>query len=283
LPPISDGSHVGLLPPISVGATVSLVLDATLDPLTGLVGTVGGLLSATIDGTLGQITGLVGSAGELTAVVGGLLDSSLNVAFSATDSLIPQVAGSVVSSVGTLASTATDLGLLGDIGQLSADGTVSQVVYTASSLVEVAGNILNALPGSLTDALNTTDIAAPALNIVSDASEIAPLAHGQDVSSGGTISFPDLTGANVLHVDDLFAGGQYTDYGLAVQSEVNSGATAIADTLSGDTDNSTSNSPIDSTTDSHESALSPGVQEINASSISLPSIIDEPGVRDLSI
>jgi hypothetical protein len=225
----------------------------------------------------------VGNAVELTAVVGDLFDSSLNVVFNATESLIPQAAGSV-ASVGTLASTATDLGLLGDIGQLSADGTVSQVVYAASiQLVENAGNILNALSGSLTHALNTSDMAAPALDIVSDAPEIAPLAHDQDVSAGGTISFPDLTGVNLLQADDLFAGGRYTDYGLAVQSEVNSGATAMTDTLGGNTDNSSLNAPIDSPPDSHESALSPGVQDANASSVSLPSIIEELGVRDLSI
>jgi hypothetical protein len=226
LPPISDNPS-GVLPPISVGGTVSLQLDIILDQLTGLhlVETVGGLLGDTLDDTLGQITGLVGNAGEL---VGDLLGSSLNAAFSATD-LVPQAVGSVVSSVGTLG------------------------------------------------------VVAPALDILSDAPEIAPLAHDQDVSSGGTISFPDLTSIKVLQVDDLFAGGRYTDYGLAVQSEVNSAATASADTLGGDTDNGTLNSPIDSPNDNHVSALSPGVQDLNASSVSLSSIIEDLGVRDLSI
>ncbi|HEU4956740.1 MAG TPA: hypothetical protein VFT40_03835 [Sphingomicrobium sp.] len=247
------------MPPISLGETVSDLLDTTLDTGLHLVETVGGLLIDTVDDTLGQITGLVGNAGELTAVVGDLLGSSLNAAFSATDFLVPQAVGSVVSSVGTLAPTATDLGLLGDIGHLPADGTVSQVVHAASSLV------------------------APALNIVSDVPEIAPLAHDQNVSSGGTISFPDLTSANVLQVDDLFAGGRYTDYGLAVQSDVNSSATGIADTLGGDTHDSTVNAPNDAPTDSHESALSPVVQDVSASSVGLPSIIEELGLRDLSI
>jgi hypothetical protein len=260
-PPIPEGPSTGVLPLISVGGTVSLLLDTTLDQLTGLhlVETVGGLLD-TVDDTLSQITGLVGNAGELTAVVGG-----------------------VASSLGTLVSTVGDLSLLGDVGHLSAVGTASQVVHTASSLVEDAGNILNGLPGGLTDALSTSGMGAPALDIVSDASEIAPLAHGQDVSSGGTISFPDLTGVNVLQVDDLFAGGRYTDYGLAVQSGVNSGSTAIADPLGGDTANSSVNSPIDSPTDGHEPAVSPGVQDVTASHVSLPSIIEDLGVRDLSI
>jgi hypothetical protein len=246
-PPISESPSTGMAPLISVGGTVSLLLDTTLDELTGLhlVETVAGLLGDTVGDTLSQITGLVGNAGELTAVVGGLLDNSLNVAFSATESLIPQAAGSLAPSLGTLVSTTGDLGFLGDIGQLSA--------------------------------------AAPALEIVSDAPEIAPLAHDQDVSSGGTISFPDLTSVNVLQVDELFAGGRYTDYGLAVQSEVNSSAATFADTLSGETDDSSLNSPIDSPTDSHDSALLPGVQDVNASSVSLPSIIEELGVRDLSI
>jgi hypothetical protein len=285
-PPISDSPPTGVLPPISVGETVSHLLDTTLDQLTGLhlIETVGGLLGDTVGDTLGQLTGLVGNAGDLTAVVDGLLGSSLTVALSATDFIIPQAAEVVASSLGTLAATATDLGLLGDIGHLSADGTVSQIVYTTSSqLVEDAGNILNALPGDLTDALNTSDMAPPVLNIVSDVPEMAPLAHDQDVPSGGTISFPDLTSVNVLQVDDLFAGGRYTDYGLAVQSDVNPSPTAIADTLSGDTDNSTLNSAIDSPTDGHESALSPGEQDVNASSVSLPSIIEELGVRDHSI
>jgi hypothetical protein len=200
-----------------------------------------------------------------------------------TDSLVPEAVGSVVSSVGTLASTVTDIGLFGDSGQLSTDGTVSQIVYTASSVVVDAGNILNAQPGNLMDVLKTSDMLPPALDIVSDPSEIAPLAHDQDVSSGGTIAFPDLTNTNVLHVDELFAGGRYTDYGLAVQSEGNSGATTIVDPLGGDADTSTVNSPIDSPTDSHEPALSPGVPDVNASSVSVPSIIEELGVRDLSI
>ncbi len=284
-PPILDNPVTGLLPPISIGVTVSNLLDTTLDQLTGLhlVETVGGLLGNTVEDTLSQITGLVGNAGELTAVVGGLLDSSLNVAFSATESLIPQAAGSVVSSVGALASSVTDLGLFGDSGHLSSDGTVSQIVYSASSVVEDAGNILNAQPGNLMDVLKASAMVSPALNIVLDAPEITPLSHDQAVSSGGTIAFPDLASATVLHVDELFAGGRYTDYGLAVQSEGNSGATAIVDPLGGDADTSTLSSPIDSPSESHESALSPGVPDVNASSLNLPNIIDELGVRDHSI
>jgi hypothetical protein len=223
----------------------------------------------------------VGNAGELTAMLGGLLDSGLDLAFGATDSLVPQAVGSVTSSVAALASTVADLGLLGDIGQLSNDGTLSQIVYTASSqLVEDTGSALNALPGNLTDALKTSDIALPALDIVSDVPEIVPLAHAQAVSSGGTIAFPDLTSANVLQVDELFSGGRYTDYGLAVQSEGNSPATTIADTLSGDTDSSTVNSLVDSPSHSHESALSPDVPDVNHSSANLLSVIEELGVRD---
>jgi hypothetical protein len=262
------GETVSLVLDVTLG-NLTDVLDTTLDQLTGLplVDTVGALLGNTVDGALGQITGLVGNPGELTAVVGGLLDSSLNAAFSATDSLVPQTVGSVAASVGALTSSVGDLGLLGDIGHLSADGT---------------GNILNELPGGLTGALSTSGVTAPALNIVSDALEITPLAQDQAVSSGGTIAFPDLTSANALQVNELFAGGQYTDYGLAVQSEGNSGATTIVDPL-GAADNSTLNSPVDSPIDSHEPALSPSVPDVNASSVSLPSIIEELGVRDLSI
>jgi len=277
LPPIFDDPSTGLLPPITVGGTVSVVLDTTL----GLVGTVGGVLGDVVDGTLGQITGLVGNAGELTAVLGGLLDSELNSVLSATNSLVPQSVGSVVSSVGSLASSVTELGLLGDSGQLSSDGTVSQFVYTASSqLVDDAGNILNELTGDQADAVNMSDMAPLPLDILSDPPEIAALAHDQDVSSGGTIAFPDLASAKVLQVNELFSGGQYTDYGLAVQSEGNSGAATIADTLNGDADNSTLNTPVDSPIDSHESALSPGVPDVNTSSVSLPVTFEELGGRD---
>jgi hypothetical protein len=253
-PPISDGPSFGLLPSISVGGTVSVVLDTTLDQLSGLplVETVGGLLGDVVDGTLGQITGLVGNVGELSTVLGGLLDNDLNLGLSATDSLVTQAIGSVASSVGALVPTIADLGLLGDIGP------------------------------DLTNAVKTSDIPA-ALDIVSDVPEIIPLTNAQAVSPGGTIAFPDLTNANVLQVNELFAGGQYTDYGLTMQSNGDSGATTIADTLTGGTDSSTLNSPVDSPTDSHESVLSPGVPDVNASSVNLPSIIDELGVRDLSI
>jgi hypothetical protein len=257
------------------------------------VGGLPDLLSDVVASTLGQIIGLVGNAGELTAVVGGALENSLNVAFRATESLVTQAGESVASSVGTLASTVTDLGLLGDVGHVLSDGTVSQIVYTASSqaagmqLVEDAssalGNTLNALAGQSADALNTSNMGTPALNIVSDVPELASLGHNQDVSSGGTIAFPDLTSANVHQLDDLFTGGRYTDYGLTLQSDVNSGVTAIADALNNDADGSTSSSPIDSPTDSQGSALAPGAQDVDVSSVNLPSTIEELGVRDLSI
>jgi hypothetical protein len=155
-----------------------------------------------------------------------------------------------------------------------------QLVEDASSAL---GNTLNALAGQSADALNTSNMGTPALNIVSDVPELASLGHNQDVSSGGTIAFPDLTSANVHQLDDLFTGGRYTDYGLTLQSDVNSGVTAIADALNNDADGSTSSSPIDPPTDSQGSALAPGAQDVDVSSVNLPSTIEELGVRDLSI
>jgi hypothetical protein len=240
--PNGDDPSSGLLPPISVGGTVSLLLETSLDQLTGVVDTtldqltgvldhtldhlaklpvveaIGGFIGETVDGTLGQLTGLVGTVGEMTAVIGSGVDSSLNDLSAAT------------------------------------------------------GNTLSTLTGDLTDALNNSNLVAPALTIVPDLLEIAPLEQGQDISTGGTFSFPDATSATVLQIDDLFTGGRYTDYGLAVQTTDTAGATAIVSPLSGDlADIITLNVPLDSPADGHESA----------SHVALPSNIDELGVRDL--
>ena len=79
--------------------------------------------------------------------------------------------------------------------------------------------------------------------------------------------------ASELRMDrDLFTGGRYTDYGLAVQTTDTAGATAIVSPLSGDlADIITLNVPLDSPADGH----------YPASHVALPSNIDELGVRDL--
>jgi hypothetical protein len=126
-----------------------------------------------------------------------------------------------------------------------------QLVDNAGGL----GNTLNALLSKSTGALNTSDMGTPALNIVSELTSLGP---NQDVSSGGTIAFPVLTSANIHQIDALFAGGQYTDYSLALHSDVNSGVTAIATTLSSDTNSTLGSLPlIDSPIHSHDSGSAP--------------------------
>ena len=276
------------------GDTISQVLHTTLDQ-TGLylaesVGGLTALLGDAANNTLSQITGLhlVGDAGEVAALLGGSLDNSLNLALGvSTDALTKKIVSDV-----------TDLASLGHNEGISSGDTVSHLLNTSlgqlaeSRSVGNAGEILDSVSKlPLGDSVGAVSAHAmlsggtPTLNIVSDGLELASLGHSGDISSGGTIAYPDLAGVSVQQVDDLFTGGRYTDYSLALHSDVNSGATAIANTLNSDTSDTSASGAlpvIDSPTPGHHSGNAPlsVAQDVETSLVGHLSTIEEHGVRD---
>jgi hypothetical protein len=136
--------------------------------------------------------------------------------------------------------------LLNELGGVTV-GTV------AATLVEPAGTLLT----QPLDTLLSGD--AVPIHVLSDLTDLGPTGQSGDLSSGGAITFPAQAVNDVVQPDVLFAGGQYSDYNLALQSSIKSNAETAAVIPDNDLVDSTvpSLSPSDVPTDRHDSGNLP--------------------------
>jgi hypothetical protein len=98
------------------------------------------------------------------------------------------------------------------------------------------------------------------MNVVSDVADLSSLQKNGDVSSGDHITFPDPP-TIAAQVDHLFTAGQYTDFGLTMHSDDNSGNGKIVSTLTSHTVDGSggSSSLVDAPIQQHDSgSLQPG-------------------------
>jgi hypothetical protein len=135
--------------------------------------------------------------------------------------------------------------------------------------------------GKLTETVsNSVEGPATAVaHVVSDAVDFGSL--GQAVSSGGTITLPLL---KTVQADDLFSGGRYTDYNLSLPpgADGHDNSEKVDSDTAGKT--GSLSSLVDSLTDHHDAHASADAadQDVHASHIGVPSVLDELGLRGLS-
>jgi hypothetical protein len=109
------------------------------------------------------------------------------------------------------------------------------------------------------------------VSIVGDGIEVSPLHLTGVLSSPGRIAFFGSGPSHGDHLDDLFTGGRYTDYGVALQTSIKGLGHEITDTFGAVVMHTDALPHIDAPTNTHPE-LSVGVQH--------PSVIEEAGARD---
>jgi hypothetical protein len=112
--------------------------------------------------------------------------------------------GEVFPSVGTTVDTVT--GIAGDVLQ-AAEPVVDSVLPTLDAVTGVVGGTLKVTEPVLDSALST-------LNAITEAAT----GGGGFLGSGGSLSF-EAQPSPASGTDDLFSGGRYTDYGLAMRTD----------------------------------------------------------------
>jgi hypothetical protein len=191
--PIFDAG--GLLP--GIGDGVSDVIDGLVDnavlPLTDTIAELVQTLTGTVDDLVGSIDGLLDNA---VAPLTDALDTIVEGTVSALLANVDDLAGSLGHGLGEVAAPLT--------------GTIDDVVETLDSTVGAAAPALTGLVSGLTGGPGGQG-----------ENNSGPLQDA--VASSGQIVFKalpvvdDLGGD--LGLDNLFSGGGYTDYNLALRSD----------------------------------------------------------------
>jgi hypothetical protein len=176
----------------------------------------------------------------------------------------------------------SDFGGNGDIG------SSQNVISTTSAVGELqpvgGAEAVTSSVSSLDGALGSV---ASSSGTPQDATDLTALHQSGDVSSGVIpISAPPL--ATVSQADDLFTGGQHTDYGLALQSNTDglsqtSTVTSVTatDVMASATDVTSGDTSMhqSSSTDTHSSSTSTDQQNLDTSLLT-SNTLDELGSRD---
>jgi hypothetical protein len=182
----------------------------------------------------------------------------------------------------TLDNVSANFGGNGDIGS-------SQNVISTTSAVGELQPVGGAEP--VTSSVSSLDGAlgsvASSSGTPQEATDLTALHQSGDVSSGVIpISAPPL--ATVSQADDLFTGGQHTDYGLALQSNTDglsqtSTVTSVTatDVMASATDVTSGDTSMhqSSSTDTHSSSTSTDQQNLDTSLLT-SNTLDELGSRD---
>jgi hypothetical protein len=190
------------------------VLEGVVAPVAGLVET----LEPVLDGIVAPIAGLAGGVAEvLEPVLEGVVAPVAGLAGGVTEVLEPVLQGAVAPVAGLAGGVAEVLGpVLGGVS----DPIASIVTGAAAPIGDPVGELFDALAGEGTEAGGSLASTLSALGLTGGSSGVIEAVTG---SGGG------LLGAGGL--DDLFSGGGYTDYNLALQTGA-SGSTGIADSVS---------------------------------------------------
>ncbi len=195
-----------VIPPI-VDVVVD-ILDPVLDPMMDVVGDVAGALEPVVEGVVAPLAELAGGlVNALEPVVDGVAAPVAALAGGLVDALEPVVDG-VAAPVVALAG-----GLVGALEPV-VDGVLGPIASTVADVTAPVGGSVDALFGSLIG--EGTD-PAPGGSIADALSALGLVSGGPSsvieavVGAGG-----GLLGAGGL--DDLFSGGGYTEYNLALQA-----------------------------------------------------------------
>lgn len=171
-----------------------------------------------------------GTAGPETSAPGALVpDAHINVGTGLLD-LLDDTTGPLLNTVEDIVTSLTGLvgvitdPLLGTVGNLvqSLDDVVHDVIAPVTDLVD---NLTQPLDDVLSLPVKLLDgSASPVVALLDLTDDVAGLA--QDVlASAGHLAFPVL---ELAALDDLFSNGRYTDYNIALQSNLPASATASA-------------------------------------------------------
>jgi hypothetical protein len=232
--------------------SVLQIATTTTDALTGLVGSAADI-APTVDGALQTVTA---TADSVAAAAGGAADGapavdpllqSAGEAAHGVVGAVDHVAAEAAPAVDAIpAALAAVTGLVGDMpppidaAPASADSATTLETASHSAAHEtdpasLAPTISALAPDATNDVLGASEPQAPAH---ADAIATAPDLHAQSLlsvahdalGSGGTIAIADQP-PSATATDDLFAAGQYTDYGVNLSNDVTPATTGVAPTL----------------------------------------------------
>jgi hypothetical protein len=250
----ATGAMAGTVIGPVVGEVLDL-LDPILDPVITIVGDVAGVLDPVVDGVVAPVLGAVeGLVDALDPLLDGLVAPVAGLAGGLVEALEPVLEG-VVAPVAGLVETlepvldgivAPIAGLAGGVAEVLEpvlEGVVAPVASLTGGIAETLGPVLGGVSDPIASIV--TGAAAP---IGDPVGELFDALAGEGTEAGGslasTLSALGLTGGSsgVIEavtgsgggllgaggLDDLFSGGGYTDYNLALQTGA-SGSTGTAD------------------------------------------------------
>jgi hypothetical protein len=217
-------------------------LPSSLDPdvaVGSALDSVDGLLS-NLDPSLASEIGLELSPLDLDADLQidlqsePLVDADLNVEVFGLDL---GVEANLLSGLGLEAELA---GIGGSLGQLidgptglNVGGTIEGVTgllgTTPVELSEIGGDATEIVTGLPVDDV-LSDTAGTVVSVVPDTALLSPLNEVGALPAGDAIVFPNAAGSVAAAPDTLFNGAQYTDYNLALQTDVASGTVDLGTT-----------------------------------------------------
>lgn len=172
-----------------IEALEEIVGDAT-DPLLGVVGDGLGAVVEPLLGTLQNVVKVVGDAG------GDVID----IVEAVTEPLLGTVSTVVASLQGTIDGIAEPLldGLQGTLPQ-----ALAAITGDLDDVIDIAVQPVGEIAG----------LAGTALDVLQSPVDLATSVVGDVLASPGALTFPALASTGL---DDLFSGGSYTDYNLAI-------------------------------------------------------------------
>jgi hypothetical protein len=253
-----------------VGEVLDSVVEQVVVPVIGIVGDVAGDVVQVLDPVVEQVVApVIGIVGDVAGDVVQVLDP-----------VVEQVVAPVIGIVGDV---------VGDVVQVLdpvVEQVVAPVVQVLDPIVEqVVAPVVQALDPVVAPVIEALDpLLAPVADIVGgplasllglDPGGGAPIIMTPVVAaSSGSLDFEGAPAAGPLVLDDLFSGGNYTDYNLALQSDVPAGASSAPGAILHDV--------VDSAGDFLGAVagnnLSDG-ENANSHFIGLPSILEEIGLR----
>ena len=210
------------------------VVEQVVAPVIGIVGDVAGdvvqVLDPVVEQVVAPVIGIVGDvAGDFVRVL---------------DPVVEQVVAPVIGIVGDV---------VGDVVQVLdpvVEQVVAPVVQVLDPIVEqVVAPVVQALDPVVAPVIEALDpLLAPVADIVGgplasllglDPGGGAPIIMTPVVAaSSGSLDFEGAPAVGPLVLDDLFSGGNYTDYNLALQSDVPAGANSAPGAILHDVVNS---------------------------------------------
>ena len=160
----------------------------------------GNTVSQVLDTTLDQLTGL-----QLVESTWGTLDLLTE---SIDDALSYATGLQLVRDASGLLGETLDFGQVDGLTQLAGESL-------DTTLGTISGN--SVVTSAIQDGESLAWSVAESVNTISNPLELTPLQHTGDLSSGGVVALVNPVQSSQL--DDLFTGGRYSDYNLALQSD----------------------------------------------------------------